>query len=500
MRKIFIIGLILVAVLATGCDKKKEKYNENSNEVTEQEMKFEPIGCYRFKDDKTGLYGYMDGKGEVIIDAKYKSATDFQYLSNEYAQVYDENETVTIIDKMGNEYLPFGEYKVISLPRYDLMFFKDDTSKYGVVNLEGERVLEAMYDKIEINNEGTIIVTSNKKYGVFDKDGNVVLDIIYDYIFQVEDSLIVTKEDKSGLVNLKGKEVIPINYEKVQIAHSIREDEREIFEVVNSEGKIGFFDSKGKQLTDFIYDKIAPGREGLIPVLKDNKWGYIDVKGETIIPLQFESASSFSDGSAQVEINNERKFINKKGEFIEEEKPSYVIDGEKYTIIKEADKYKVVSENGEVLIDNNYTGMSLYNDSIRATNEDMFLLLDLKGNILAQCKALIPIGLDLFIASDKEWEINGSLVDDKGNILSNETYVEALGYEEFKKVVVKRNDGKYAILNEKGEKLLDIEDRASKVTIFEEDLIRVEYNEEDFKWINSKGELLPKVLRYKKDN
>ncbi|WP_291648390.1 hypothetical protein [Clostridium sp.] len=164
-------------------------------------------------------------------------------------------------------------------------------------------------------------------------------------------------------------------------------------------------------------------------------------------------------------------------------------------IIKEDDKYKVISENGEVFIDNNYTGMSLYNDSIIATNEDMFLLLDLKGSILAKCKTLIPIGLDLFIASDKEREINGSLIDDKGNILSNDIYVEVLGYEEFKKVVVKKNDGKYAILNEKGEKLLDIEDRASKVTIFEEDLIRVEFNEEDFKWINIKGELLPNILR-----
>ncbi|WP_291648389.1 WG repeat-containing protein [Clostridium sp.] len=139
MKKIFILGLILVAVLATGCYKKEEKNTRNYNEATEQVTKFEPIGCYRFKDEETGLYGYMDGKGEVIIEPKYTSATDFQYLSSGYAQAYDENETVTIIDKSGKEYLPFGEYKVVSLPQYDLIFFQDYTStKYGVVNLEGE--------------------------------------------------------------------------------------------------------------------------------------------------------------------------------------------------------------------------------------------------------------------------------------------------------------------------------------------------------------------------
>lgn len=493
MRKIFILGLIIVAVLATGCDNKQEKDIQSSNEVTEQEMKFEPIGVYRFKDDKTGLYGYMDGDGKIIIEAKYKSAADFEYLSTGYTQAYDENETATIIDKSGKEYLPFGEYRVVSVPQYDLMFFKDDSLKYGVVNLEGERVLEALYDKIEINNEGTIIVTLNNKQGVFDKNVKIILDIVYDYIYQVEDALIVMKEDKFGLVNLKGKELVPINYEEVQIAHSIREGERQIFEVVNSEGKIGFFDSKGKQLTDFLYDKNSPGRGGLIPVLKDGKWGYIDVEGKTIIPFQFDYASSFIDGSAQVVINNERKFINKKGEFIEIEKPSYEINGEKYTIIKEDNKSKVISESGEVLIDNNYTGMSLYDDSIIAINEDMSLILDLKGNILAQSKSLIPIGLDFFIASDKEWEMNGSLIDDKGKILSDDTYVEARGYEEFNRVVVKNSDGKYSVLNEKGEKLLDIEDSASNVTIFEEDLIRVEFNLEEFKWLNIKGELLPRL-------
>lgn len=491
MRKVFIIGLILIAVLAIGCNKKDEKDTQNSNEVTEQVLEFEPIGCYRFKDNETGLYGYMDGKGKVIIDPKYKYATDFQYLLNDYAQAYDENETVTIIDKEGKEYLPFGEYKLVALPKNELIIFEDESGKLGVVNLEGERILEPKYDKIEINKEGTIAVILDNKYGVFDKDGKVILDIAYDYIFQVEDSIIVKKGDKSGLFNLKGEEVIPTIYEEVQIAHSVGKYEWEIFNAVNNEGKIAFFDNNGKQLTDFLYDEISPGRDGLIPVLKGDKWGYIDVKGEIAIPLEFDYASSFSDGDAEVEVNGEWKFINKKGEFIEKENPSYKVDGEKYTIIKEEDKYKLVKENGEVVADNNYATMSLYNDSIIASNEEVHLILDLKGNILAECQMLIPIGLNMFVASEVKWEINGKIIDDKGNIISDDTYVEAIGYDEFKKVVAKKSDGNYVILNEEGKKVLDIEDGASEVRIFEDDLIRVLFDDFNFKWINTKGEILP---------
>lgn len=48
----------------------------------------------------------------------------------------------------------------------------------------------------------------------------------------------------------------------------------------------------------------------------------------------------------------------------------------------------------------------------------------------------------------------------------------------FSKIVAKKMDGNYVVLNEKGEKLLDIDSRASDVEVFEEDLIRVEFSED----------------------
>ena len=491
MKKIFIVGLIIITLISTGCNKKNEGENTKAEVSTEEEVKFEPIGCYRFKDNETGLYGYIDGNGKIIIEAKYKDATDFQYLGYEYALAYDENDTVTIIDKVGKEYLPFGEYKLVYLPQNELIVFKDESSKYGVIDLEGEKVLEPIYDKIEINHKGAIIVNLDKKYGAFNRDGKAIVDIEYDYIIPIEDSLITTKDDKNGLFNLKGEEVIPTTYKEVQIAHTLREYEWETFRVVNNEGKIAFFNNSGKQLTDFLYDEVSAGRDGLIPVLLDNKWGYIDVKGKIAIPFKFEYASSFSDEKAQVEINGEKKIINTKGEFIEEEKENYILDGEKYTIIEEDNKYKVISENGKVAIDNNYSRMSLYNDIIIARTEELDFILDLKGNILAECKFLIQVGSNTFVTSEIEGELKGKLIDSKGNILSDYIYVEVFNYEEFSKIVAKKSDGNYVVLNEKGEKLLDIEEGATSVIPFEENLIRVEFNNYNFKWINTKGEELP---------
>lgn len=491
MRKVFIIGLIIIALLATGCNKKGEDDIQKSDVSIEEVLEFEPIGCYRFRDNETGLYGYMDGNGKLIIEPKYKYATDFQYLLNDYAQAYDENETVTIIDKTGKEYLPFGEYKLVGLPQNELIIIEEEPLKYGVINLEGTRILESIYDRIEINPEGTITVTLDNKYGSFDTDGKAILGIEYDYIISIGDSLIVKKIDKSGLFNLKGEEVISTIYEDIQIAHSVGKYEWEVFNVVNNEGKIAFFDNNGKQLTDFLYDNVAPGRDGLIPVLKGDKWGYIDVKGKSTIPFEFDYASSFSDGKAAVEVNGERKFINTKGDFIENEDLSYTVDSEKYTIVKEDNKYKIIKEDGKVVADNNYISMSLYNDSIIASTEEIDFILDLRGNILAQCQSLMPVGLNMFVASEVKGEISGKIIDNKGNIISDDIYVDVDAYDMFSKIVAKKSDGNYVILNEKGEKLLDIEAGASDVSLFEEDLIRVEFDDYNFKWINIKGQVLP---------
>lgn len=436
MRRNLIAILMLISIFVTvGCEKQDKNVN-NENEQIEDIAKFEPIGCYRFKDSETGLYGYMDGKGNIIIEPKYVNATDFEYGLCEYAKAYDGNKTVTIIDKKGKEYLPFGKYTSVSLPQNDLIVFQENTSKYGVIDINDKIILEPIYDKIEIGDLGSIVVTLNNKNGAFDRNGDKILDIVYDYIYQVNNSFIVKKEDKDGLFNIEGKEVLPIQYESVQIAHTIGQYDNEVFQVMNSNSKIGFFNDNGKQLTDFIYDEVMPGRDGLIPVLKNNKWGYIDIEGNIAIPFQFDSASSFSDKKSMVEINNEKKYINTKGEFIEEEEVSYKFDIKEYEFI-------------------------------------------------------VPLSSNLFMVSESKDDIKIKIVDKKGNLVSDDIYLYAIYYDEFNKVLARKENGQYSILNEKGEKILDIEEDASDVRIFEDDLIRVEFNQENFKWINSKGKVLP---------
>lgn len=69
----------------------------------------------RFKNEK-GLYGYLNKKGEVAIEAKYAEATNF---SGDYAFVFElgENSKILLIDKQGKTVTQFAP------DRYDWIYF-----------------------------------------------------------------------------------------------------------------------------------------------------------------------------------------------------------------------------------------------------------------------------------------------------------------------------------------------------------------------------------------
>jgi hypothetical protein len=93
------------------------------------------------------------------------------------------------------------------------------------------------------------------------------------------------------------------------------------------EGKIGFFDRRGKVVIKPNFDFAAPFHEGLAAFCEGcmgrmrgehrfwegGKWGYINRKGNIVITAQFDSATNFEKGQAEVVREGKSIYINKKG-------------------------------------------------------------------------------------------------------------------------------------------------------------------------------------------
>ena len=70
--------------------------------------------------------------------------------------------------------------------------------------------------------------------------------------------------------------------------------------------------STGKAITDFIYEDALYFEEGLCPVSRDGKWGFIDESGREVTEMLFDKASTVYDGKAAVIIDGKFAIINIK--------------------------------------------------------------------------------------------------------------------------------------------------------------------------------------------
>ncbi|MCL2435785.1 MAG: WG repeat-containing protein [Lentimicrobiaceae bacterium] len=155
--------------------------------------------------------------------------------------------------------------------------------KWGLVNLKGREITSLVYDEIKGHQDP--IVRIGSKYGfVSRKTGKLLTPVKYDdakqwtQVFKSfhfrKDLALVQLGGKWGCVNLKGNEVVPPQYEKIEINQF---DNPRIAAKLN--GKWGFINDNGKDITAFEYDEVTQFHNCRARVKKNDKYGFINTKG-----------------------------------------------------------------------------------------------------------------------------------------------------------------------------------------------------------------------------
>ena len=127
--------------------------------------------------EKQNKYGYINTKGEQVINLIYESAHDF---------------------KQG-----------LGLVRQN--------DKAGFIDNTGKIVLPLRYDFIKYNPMfGSITVEKNNKHGLVDKTGAILVPPIYDDIHHVSDNIMIVKQnEKYGLINTNAQKITAIEYDQI---------------------------------------------------------------------------------------------------------------------------------------------------------------------------------------------------------------------------------------------------------------------------------------------
>ena len=191
-----------------------------------------------------------------------------------------------------------------------LIVTKGDNSNlnYGVIDLQGNAILEAKYDNIEyLQDTNEFLVKSNNKVGVISAKKQTKIQLLYDDLELVDSDLglyLAKQDNKYGIIDSNGNVKIYIEYDQIGIDISKFEKNgiKNKYIIANNlipvkkNNQWGIFNKNGKQLIDFQYDSlgyiasnnkdamnllIIPNYD-VVVVCKDKKYGLINSQGQTI--------------------------------------------------------------------------------------------------------------------------------------------------------------------------------------------------------------------------
>lgn len=266
-------------------------------------------------DSSETIYGFIDTTGRYILKPAYQYA--YPFLDGRAVVVqYDR---YGLIDTTGKEIIPI-KYLIMSTPNEGRVFARDEEiGLIAMFDLNGKRITDFRYNDVLYYGEGlyTVVISSDdgnrqyyldakgrERFGTFDRAGKFINGFA-----------MVEKNGKAGIINSKGKSILPCDYDN----SGIRPEEyifHEGLALIEKAGSYGFVNTKGKIVIPIQYESAFYFSEGLAPVRKNNLWGYINSKGEEVIPFMFGPCSAFEYGRASVIYNNQEYKINPGGQCV----------------------------------------------------------------------------------------------------------------------------------------------------------------------------------------
>ena len=403
---------------------------------------------------------------EVQLHYKVEEISEYNYFTLEQNQKYG------VIDKNGNIVIE-AEYEAVQIPNPSKAIFvcvkeyNENTKEYEtVVYNEKKEVLFSNYKNIQaisiytnVNStpyeKSVLTYKENGKYGLINLEGKQITKPVYDEISSInykEGTFLVKQNELEGIINMKGKVIIKCEYESVTSDNYYSEN--------------GY----NKQAGFIVSKKTEDGY----------RYGYANYRGTIILnPIytQLERVTeianekgvyfiAFKNGQAGL-LKNNKEILNYEYEDIQ-----YNVLGSIF-VTKRNGKYGAVNQEGTTVLypeyDNVYTG-GMYLNALK--DKDIFIF-DLNGNKIEtnEVSKTKTENANYYITIDKNNKYK--VVDSKDNIIIDKdyTYIEYLPGDYF---IVER-DSKSGIIDSNGKSVIELKyDSISRIN--ETDILQMETN------------------------
>jgi hypothetical protein len=344
-----------------------ENYNEHEftcyDKNFQEKFKIKANSCGNFHEnlawiENKGKYGYINTKGEIVIDYLFGKAGNF---GNGYAWVKNEGNEFALINEKGEIVIDYfyaddikNCFNIPFISKHAILINNNENGIKEFDLLEINASLEARQPTVfndepfqnihVVENSNTAVVKSKDRWFIYDLNEEEIIsqefDFITDDILKIgyEDSIepfinsttaFVQKNNKFGLINLKGELISDIKYDSFRPFFNNNACVAE-----KNDGKLnwGIINESGKMICELKYFDVANFNEGYGGVCKkfgtSYRWAFVDKNGKEITDFIYLNSSlvrthdaiKFSEGKCCVQIqdNNSNlwQIINKKFEVI----------------------------------------------------------------------------------------------------------------------------------------------------------------------------------------
>lgn len=252
-------------------------------------------------------YTFIDTAGRRLMAATYPLAMPFR---EGYAEVYD-GKLWGMIDKRGREVLPM-KYMYMSLNEKG-RFFAGDTNGLAMFDYTMRPVTDFVYFDPGTTYENRTSVSRDGKFGFLDEKGNEAVPCIYDEVGLFRQGRTQVRIGKKyGIVDTTGRIVLPIEYDNTY-RKAYKYMYYEGLAMVEKDGRTGYVDLEGKLVIPMLFERGYQFTQGLAAVKHNGMWGYIDTKGEVYMPFVFDVASPYHWGRAEVVFNGNTSKVDLTG-------------------------------------------------------------------------------------------------------------------------------------------------------------------------------------------
>ena len=396
------------------------------------------IENYKYIVEKNKLVGVISNTGEIELPFQFKKIVA---SNNNFFIVIDSKDNEKIVNK--NTGLFLENVEIVNF--YKNLIIAKNNNKYGVIT--DKLVVPYDYDQISIDVENKnahhqkintgfakdLIIKKNNKIGLINAEGKI--------IYPAENDAI-TRQDMFGYYEIKKENMFSIyfisNQTKTDFDYSYVYKDGSGYVMATKNNKTGVFSLDGKEIIPFIYDPSSIRRtlENNFFVKKDNKVGVVDVKGKVLIAPIYDKTESFYEskltGFYRVTNADKSGAVNDKGELIVPVLFDFVADeGDLFKVgMRDPNKVGLFNKQGEQLVPANYHWIK--RGSVRNSN---FLILEANDKTYN------------FLNAENKIVFSENILE-YGFVLNEERLNNNESYNRIHLLYFKNKKGKFGLINE----------------------------------------------------